>query len=228
MPFTLAHPAAAFPLSRLWPSLPLSGLIIGSMAPDFEYLLRLRPFGSFAHGRFGLLLFSLPAALAVLLIVEHVVLPPLRRHAGLPFKRPSPVSPALFTALLLGVLSHVLWDSFTHPTGFFVRRISGLSSPLFLSAPLYKVLQHGSSLLGMILLASWFYPTARRLPAPAFAALCRLGAFIALAAVSLGLLNALRGASLRACAGYAAVGALSGGAVVVFLTALYFRWKQGN
>jgi hypothetical protein len=42
MPFTFAHPAIVLPLKHLpkrWYS--LTGLIIGSMTPDFEYFIRM-------------------------------------------------------------------------------------------------------------------------------------------------------------------------------------------
>ena len=64
MPFTLAHAAAALPFRRS--SLIVSALIIGTMAPDFEYFLRLRVDDGFGHTLKGAFLLTLPLALFVL------------------------------------------------------------------------------------------------------------------------------------------------------------------
>ena len=64
MPFTLAHAAAALPFRRS--SLVVSALIIGTMAPDFEYFLRLRADHGFGHTLKGAFLMTLPLALFVL------------------------------------------------------------------------------------------------------------------------------------------------------------------
>src|SRR5262245_44725270 len=67
MPFTIAHSAVALPVLR-WLRAPYaaSALVVGTMAPDFEYFLRLRPFASISHTLPGLLVFCLPAGAAVL------------------------------------------------------------------------------------------------------------------------------------------------------------------
>ena len=36
----------------------------------------------------------------------------------------------ILLSLLLGAFSHILWDSFTHQTGWFVQRVSWLHEPL--------------------------------------------------------------------------------------------------
>ena len=64
MPFTLAHPAAALPFRKT--RLVFSAVIVGSMAPDFEYFLRLAPQGRYFHSLPGLFLCTLPVAFAVL------------------------------------------------------------------------------------------------------------------------------------------------------------------
>ncbi len=50
MPFTLAHPAAVLPVKNKWPHL-FNGtaLILGSMAPDFEYFIRFKAQGTIGH-----------------------------------------------------------------------------------------------------------------------------------------------------------------------------------
>ncbi len=58
------------------------------------------------------------------------------------------------------MLSHVLWDAYTHNTGFFVQYFVGLQQSITLgqlSFPIYKVIQHGSSLLGLMIIGIYVY-----------------------------------------------------------------------
>jgi hypothetical protein len=77
------------------------------------------------------------------------------------WRLPSPPVPAqpvanISLAILLGALSHVLWDSFTHRSGWIVRLLPSLTAPLlptlFPSVPAYRLLQHGSTILGLCIL----------------------------------------------------------------------------
>lgn len=52
---------------------------------------------------------------------------------------------------LVGMTSHIVWDSFTHETGYFVDKIRLLSKFIF-NIPIYKILQHGSTLIGFVLI----------------------------------------------------------------------------
>src|ERR1700712_1533317 len=64
MPFTLAHPAIVLPLRKLpkhWYS--LTGLIIGSITPDFEYFIRMRVQSIYSHTLWGLFWFDIPLGL---------------------------------------------------------------------------------------------------------------------------------------------------------------------
>jgi hypothetical protein len=50
MPFTFSHPAIILPLKyfkKKWFS--LTGLVIGSMTPDFEYFVRMRIQSNYSH-----------------------------------------------------------------------------------------------------------------------------------------------------------------------------------
>src|SRR6218665_923701 len=72
MPFTFSHPAAVLPLHYLpkrWFS--MTGLVIGSMAPDFVYFLRMNVYSPFSHTIKGLFCFDLPLSL-MLAIIFHV------------------------------------------------------------------------------------------------------------------------------------------------------------
>ncbi len=67
---------------------------------------------------------------------------------------------AIVGSLLLGIATHIVWDSFTHPTSWlcqhwsFLHRVAYL--PLIGWVPYYKVFQHCSTLLGMVVLLLWF------------------------------------------------------------------------
>ena len=73
----------------------------------------------------------------------------------------------IVASLLLGSISHLAWDAFTHDRGLVVRNVPDLRAPLEefgTHRPLYNVLQHGSSLLGLALLALWYWRWFKRTP----------------------------------------------------------------
>ena len=157
----------------------LSALVVGSLAPDFRYFLNLAPRGHFGHTFQGIFIFCLPAGLAVLWIFQRIMKLPLlslaprshqQRLAALakPFCWGAAGRFALIVAsLLLGALSHLAWDAFTHDSGLVVRNLPDMRVPLEefgTHRPLYNVLQHGSSLLGLTLLVFWYWRWFKRTP----------------------------------------------------------------
>jgi hypothetical protein len=176
MPFTFAHSAAALPFRRL-PLVP-SALVIGTFAPDFEYFLRLGPNGRFGHTLPGTFLFTLPAALLVLWIFHSLVKRPaamlmpdairnrLANHLG-DFRFGGATRFLLILAsLLLGIATHLLWDSFTHAGTWFYVHWPLLRASVDLSVlgptPYYKVFQHGSTVVGTGVVAAWLALWYRR------------------------------------------------------------------
>ena len=78
MPFTLAHAAAVIPLARRFPRrFSLPALVVGSLSPDFEYFVRLRPVRSISHDLIGIPLLCLPTGLVVLLVFDRIMKRPL-------------------------------------------------------------------------------------------------------------------------------------------------------
>ena len=75
MPFTLAHPATVLALART--RLVFSALVIGSMAPDFPYLLALSTRAQFGHTLSGVFTFCLPAGLTVFWLFHRYLKAPL-------------------------------------------------------------------------------------------------------------------------------------------------------
>ena len=170
MPFTAAHAVAALPFRKI--PLPASALVVGCLSPDFEYFLRLAANGSAGHTLAGLFWLDLPLSLAVLFLwhryAAHAVqavapgLFPIQ-HRSLSW---SPLCASVKQhalvcfAVLIGAATHLLWDSFTHPTFWAYHHLPLLRKTLSLGSlgalPVYKTLQHGSTLLGMTVLgAMW-------------------------------------------------------------------------
>ena len=174
MPFTFSHPAIVLPLTYLsnkWIS--LTGLVIGSLTPDFEYFLRMKIKSNYSHTIDGLFWFDLPLGLLLAFIFHNIVRDSLFRN--LPtilksrfstfrnfdwnghFKRKWFV---VTTSILIGAGSHILWDSFTHDHGYFVETIPALQNSVeFLGGQIQilKILQHSSTLLGGLLIAFSIY-----------------------------------------------------------------------
>jgi hypothetical protein len=236
MPLTPAHAALAWPLTSI-PRLPVAALVIGTLSPDFEYILRLAPSGTFAHSLLGVGLFCVPASMLLFVLFDRAVGPALldllptgfRVHAS----RRVPEGGArthlrtlawAVPATALGALSHVVWDGFTHETGWVVVQVPILTTSLDLPEPLpripaYKLLQHGSTLFGLAALIAWTLLTVRRIPAESrrFEPKQRLRflrsvAILLCASGVAGALNSLRaqGRGLAPILGFAAVGSMAG------------------
>jgi hypothetical protein len=175
VPFTLAHPAAVLPLRGVR-HLRMAPLIVGAMVPDLPYYL---PGGTvrfghvthaFAHSfTVDLLLgYALLASLVVLQRPLTALLSARARalclRALFPFHRPIEWAFAA-PAILLGVWSHLLWDSFTHADGWAVHRVEALSARLVIGpydGTVFHALQYLSSVLGLCVLVLWYgrLPTA--------------------------------------------------------------------
>ncbi len=166
MPLTLSHPAAAAPL---WPvlrrlRLPLTAFAIGAMSPDFEYFIRLRTLGLWGHSFVGLFVFCLPAGLVVLAGWELLAKEPTLDLLGFSDDRwtvrrdPTWWGRAV-VAMLIGAVTHVVWDSFTHAGRWGVRHVPALAAltasvngrPL----PRFIVLDHASTIVGEVVVIGW-------------------------------------------------------------------------
>jgi Domain of unknown function (DUF4184) len=177
MPFTLAHPAAVLPLRGATRLLRAAPLIIGSMVPDVPYYLpanlhRDVPETHHFRDSYTVCLLLGYVVLALLYVLRRpltALLSPRARwlclHALAPFGRSALEWLFAACALLIGIWSHLLWDSFTHVDGWFVRRVAALSAPVSIAGyegPLCRLLQYVSSVLGLLVLLVWYL----RLPVP--------------------------------------------------------------
>lgn len=179
MPFTISHIAAILPANRplrRWGL--LSAAIIGTMVPDFGFLFPGHLARSQTHSTLALLKFCLPVGLVAWTLFQVLVKPAwgavlpdgwrmrlLAEHpsARLKYWRVWLVAAA---AILAGAITHLVWDGFTHEDGRGVRMLPFLedSGPGIggHALPLYRWLQHGSSVLGLIVVlwAAWRWTRA--------------------------------------------------------------------
>ncbi|AYA36228.1 DUF4184 family protein [Hymenobacter oligotrophus] len=181
MPFTFSHAAAVVPLGR-WVRLPLSALVVGSLSPDLIYFLQLKATSNIGHTLHGLFIFCLPASLLVLWLWHRVaklaavaLLPPWVRARTVRLSyRPFGFGPGqhllrVATGILLGAITHVVWDAFTHADGWVAERVPFfqrlLPFPGFGTMPVYKFGQLLSTAVGAALLAWWSWQWVSRQPA---------------------------------------------------------------
>lgn len=168
MPFTFAHPLYAFPLRSLKPAyFSLTGLILGSMAPDFEYFIALEPYQRIGHTHAGLLLEAVPLSVLFALLFHRIIRLPLAVHLpsifGLDSRAYELLRPWTMNSILhwvvfvisvtIGFYSHLFVDHFTHQSGFFVERFPLLRHS-FAGIPLFKIAQH-SLLFGENKVLDW-------------------------------------------------------------------------
>ena len=170
MPFTFSHPAIVLPftfLPRQWFS--LTGLVVGSLTPDFEYFLRMRIQSDYSHTLSGIFWFDLPLGILLAFIFHNIVrdnlfdnLPTILSSRLIKFKQfdwNNYFKKNWFVvtiSVLIGTASHIFWDSFTHDHGYFVQTIPALANTVDLlgrQVPTLKILQHSSTLLGGLVIA---------------------------------------------------------------------------
>lgn len=181
MPFTPSHAVVALPFLRS-PLVP-AAIAIGAMTPDLP--LFLRGFGvtyAFTH-TYANLLWTMVIALGLFLL-WRVVLRPVAAELSpqwlarrLPADWDRPAADALTEALglgqrwaralwlavslLVGVVSHILWDAFTHEGRFGLQLFPALAEAW---GPLqgFTWLQHGSSAVGLVIIGVWALLWLRR------------------------------------------------------------------
>ena len=189
MPFTVAHAAAALPFRRF--NLVWSAFLVGSMAPDFPYVIGSTRYRDLGHYFPGVILFTLPAAFAALWFYHWAIKRPV---AGLlPIGMQQRLNGelgefsfggvrrmlAIGFSIILGIATHLVWDSFTHahtwPWLHFHWLRTWIKLPVAGWMPTFMMLQYASTLLGFVALGAWILlwyretapvPMAASLPPP--------------------------------------------------------------
>ncbi|WP_055574527.1 DUF4184 family protein, partial [Streptomyces prasinopilosus] len=190
MPFTLSHAVAVLPAVRTdgtgrGPLVP-AVLVAGSLAPDLTYyaaglLSGAMEFGDVTHSSPGVLTVDVGIAWALtglwLLLREPLValLPRPRQgrtaallRCGTPRARVSvPLVARWYVSAVLGALTHVVWDEFTHPDRWGTRVFPVLEEEIA-GSPLYWYLQYGGSVVAAVVIAVFLARALRRTaPGPA-------------------------------------------------------------
>lgn len=181
MPFTPSHAVVALPFVRT-PLVP-AAIAIGAMTPDLPLFLRgvgLRY--SFTH-TFENVLWTALVAFVLFLLWRVLLRPAVGELSPLSLARRLPAEwqqtgitaarsavgvgeprrayPVLLAvSLILGVLSHIVWDLFTHEGRWGVEILPALGT---MWGPLtgFKWLQHGSSAAGLLILGVWAWRRLR-------------------------------------------------------------------
>jgi hypothetical protein len=186
LPFTLSHAAAVLPAvrgdgtgrGRLVPAV----LVAGSFSPDLTYyaasfLSGAMEFGDVTHSFPGVFTVDVVIAWALvgvwLLVREPLValLPRARQgraavllRCGTPRARVGPSLAAWwYVSAVLGALTHVVWDEFTHLDRWGMRMFPVLGREIA-GSPLYWYLQYGGSAVAAVVIAVFLARALRRAP----------------------------------------------------------------
>lgn len=226
MPYTLSHAVMSIPFS--WFSrgrIPFAALAIGSMSPDFPYLIALKPTDAPGHSLTGVLLYCFIPALLLALLWYRWLEKPTHELWHLPVRSKEQKSPPVFSVIigvLIGAYSHVIWDATSHADGFFVQS-SAFWQQVYFSLPLYKWNQYISGLGGLMILVVWYGRAVLVNLKQPYLGHPVIGAFVyVVAVISLILFaNLLHGAeTVKEFAVHSALGVISGASVAVCLYAL--------
>jgi hypothetical protein len=170
MPFTPAHSAAVLPFLKIKPHhVSATCLVAGSVAPDFEYFFKLSVDSMHSHTLWGIIYFDIPVVVILSLLLHGIIKKNLIRNLPAFLQRKFQALVNLnFIATLrerplvcvssaaLGAISHIVWDAFTHQTGFFVKILSFYNGAFIpydgVRYPLWYALQHISTIVGLSIL----------------------------------------------------------------------------
>jgi len=162
MPFTVSHVAAVLPVVGRSGRLPAAALVIGSMAPDYPWFLTRGRTAGLSHSLLGIVTVDLAVGLLAFVVWRRWAQAPVRdlvpRVVGERLPRPPGLAgrdlPWAAVAVVLGALTHVVWDSFTHAGRWGVDLVPWLHTE-HLGLPGYTWAQYASGLLGLLVLLLW-------------------------------------------------------------------------
>lgn len=187
MPFTLSHPAAVLPLLRR--PFSAAALVAGALAPDLPYFARSTPVpvsaqswyepymnATTSHTLLGALTVSLPYAVALwgLFLLARRPVGSLLPAPAAGTRPPEPDGASVLLrragwallSLVIGIATHLVWDSFTHSDGYVVMHVPFLSTPLAGDLTWARALQHVSTIGGLVIIAVYLWRRRSRLRPP--------------------------------------------------------------
>lgn len=171
MPFTFSHPAIVLPLKRIMPVwFSTTGLVLGSLAPDFPYFLTIDGTSDFGHTLPGIFLLDLPLVFLVAIAFHHWFRNSLIRYLPSPLDRQYADCLSfrfhdylkrgwlMFTvSSFVGVVSHLIWDEFAKPEGYVYYVAPSFFSQYIrlgpFNLPLYVFIERVGAVLGLVFLA---------------------------------------------------------------------------
>ena len=242
VPFTVSHAIAVLPLVRNRRLVP-AALVIGSWVPDLPYFVPFLGRSGWTHAASGPVTIDLLLGLLVLVLWKLLMRRPLVDLAPGQLRERVPPPRRLDLAYLLGAavsvvigaVTHVMWDTFTHPDRWGTTHLAVLTDVLG-PLPVFKWLQFASGVLGLLglllWLASWLRQTPRRpLPSRVQAAVRRgvwvsVVALSVLVAVLVAAANLAAGRSLEAVAFAAVTRALGAAAAAIIVFCLVWLLSQ--
>ena len=168
MPFTFSHPAIILPFLKN-KNMSATALIVGSMSPDFEYFFRMKMQSEISHTFSGIFLIDFPLGFIVIFAFHEIIKQPLIANLPAFFQNKMQLLKesnwmdyfknnivVVLVSFFLGTVSHIFWDSMTHWDGYLVQRIAVLNE-VFFGIPVYKIAQHLSSIIGLVLIFLYLY-----------------------------------------------------------------------
>jgi hypothetical protein len=178
MPFTFSHPAIVLPLIKFGQKrFSATALVAGSMAPDFEYFINMEMKQVHGHTISGMFYYDLPIAIGLCFLFHFFVRDALIRYFPVPLRpelmrfydfpwtiRFMKYWYVILYSALIGVMSHLFWDSFTHAGRFFVELIPFLQNrSMFMGEMMYHhdIAQIVCSVIGGIIILLAVSPIER-------------------------------------------------------------------
>lgn len=176
MPFTISHTAAVLPFGRQLRRLKLlSAAVIGSMVPDFSLFLPMRFSRYETHSIEALFTFCLPIGLicywAFQLHIKPATLQLMPDRLYDLWRDEGESAPVMSLrqwllasiGIVLGALTHLVWDGFTHTGGrgvVLLSRFDGVTVDLFgMTMSWYRAAQHVSSVIGLLFVMFFLWRT---------------------------------------------------------------------
>lgn len=177
MPFTFSHPAIILPFRYVEKKyFSMTGLIVGSIIPDFEYFLRVENRSRFSHTLPGIFWFDLPLGLIICFLFHDIVRGPL--IANTPYSLHTRLIKynqfnwndyfkkywvKVMYSIVIGIFTHIISDRLTHKSSNLVSSVPGLmETQELIDSPksIYRVIQITFSIIGLALCAFtiWQFP----------------------------------------------------------------------